>query len=111
MKRGPQHGGAFYERRKVGDVDVEIMARHHLRRRMPRGSELTMQLVRGRGLRMVEDEIFEWTILANQRRIGTLHQNPNGTLTIARMSGGQRTSRSTMFSTAVDEIVRSIIKQ
>jgi hypothetical protein len=79
MREGPEHQFGWRRQIEVDGVAVGIEARHVRRRRVPRGHEISRQLMRGQPLSLVEEVTHEWAVLRRGRAVCTLRQNPNGT--------------------------------
>lgn len=82
MHNGPEFSNGFRKTYTVGKVSVNVVARHSSQDRMPRGHELVNQTVRGTGIKMISDPIYEWIVIVDQRR-AIIRLNPNGTFSVA----------------------------
>ena len=64
----------FVERGRI----IRIEARHYPHKRLPRGHEIARQMARRGMVQMVEDPIFEWTLIVGRGRRHTIRHLPGG---------------------------------
>ena len=57
---------------------IRIEARHHQRKRLPRGHEIARQMARRGIMQMVEDPIYEWVLIIGRGRIHAIRHTPGG---------------------------------
>ena len=76
--RGEHHHPSYRDRFRAADKDIEIHANHTRRSRMPRGHELSQQIMRAQAFRMVEEEDRSWHIIYGRACVGVIRENANG---------------------------------
>lgn len=79
QQQGPEHQNGWRKKINLDEGRLEIFARHHTTRHVPRGSEMVQQMARGRPLTMAERTEYEWIVLLNGRNICNLRQRSDGT--------------------------------
>ena len=90
---GPEFGNGWRQRFDVDGAKAIVEARHFRRNRVPTPHEYVMQTMRGRGPRMVEDPVHEWSVLLEDGRLGrcTIRPTPSGMFQVAGVRQLHRT--------------------
>ena len=100
---GREHGRCWRESFEIDGETFTVEARHHVRRRMPRGHELARQAMSGRPHSMVEETDHEWAVVGGDRLLGTLRQLPSGSF-----HDGRRDYRGEGILAAAADMVRAL---